>query len=100
MSESRVKYRTVLEIIVIAAVIYVLVGTPGLQFSTSSNQSRSPQDDVSNARAKVENLVYPSKELNCARRNYEILVFSTSPLVLYIDGFLSEQEADHLIAER
>lgn len=91
------RWRTVLEVAVISAVIYVLLGTPGLSISPK-NGNPGHADNVPAAKAKVEQLVYPSKNLLCPRHNYDVHIFSTSPLVLYIDGFLADAEVDHLIA--
>ena len=92
------RYRTILEVAVIAAVIYFFLGTPGLSNSGTSDESSITT--VPKARAKMENLVYPSKNLECERHEYTTHIFSTSPLIVYVDGFLSNEEADHLIALR
>lgn len=75
--------------------IYVILGSSGLysiQTSTLTNE-----DDAPSARAKAETLVYPGKDLKCADHSYDIHVLSTSPLVIYVDGFLSKDEARHLV---
>ena len=95
MSGQSFRWRTVLEVAVISVVIYVFLGTPGLpsQLRGTSSTGR----DVPIARAKVESLVYPDKDLKCLRHDFDIHLFSASPLVIYIDGFLSDKEADHLV---
>ena len=92
------RWRTIIEVGVISAVIYVFLGAPGLPigFLTSS----SSEQDVPVARAKIENLVYPDKGLQCPRHEFDIHVFSATPLVIYIDGFLSDNEAQHLVDVR
>jgi len=95
MSDRPFRWRTLIEVAVIAAAIYIAMGAPGL-FTTSTTSSPA-EKDVPIARAKAETLVYPSKGLQCARRNYDVHVLSTSPLVIYIDGFLSDSEAGHLV---
>ncbi|KAK4508504.1 hypothetical protein PRZ48_002243 [Zasmidium cellare] len=98
MAGKGFRYRTILEVAIIAVVIYVLIGTPGFSATTNSKSVSTKQHEVPVAKAKIEQLVYPSKDLNCPRHDYNVHIFSTSPLVLYIDGFLSNEEVDHLIA--
>jgi len=92
------RWRTVAEVGVISAVIYFFLGTPG--FPTSLISISSTQDNVPVSRAKIESLVYPPKDLQCPDRQYDVHVFSTTPLIVYIDGFLSDAEAEHLVASR
>ena len=92
------RWRTIVEVAVISIVIYVFLGTPGLP-SSSTSESKA-QNDVPVARAKAESLVYPDKDLRCPKHEFDVHIFSTSPLVVYIDGFLSEAEADHLVEIR
>ena len=89
------RWRTIVEVAVIGVVIYIFLGTPGLH---SSSTSETPaHDDIPVGRAKVESLVYPDKDLRCLKHEFDVHIFSTSPLVVYLDGFLSEAEADHLV---
>lgn len=99
MSNQPFRWRTIVEVAAISAVIYVLVGTPGLPASFRSSFS-SPEQDVPVARAKAESLVYPSKGLQCPQHDFDVHFFSTDPLVMYIDGFLSDSEAEHMVAIR
>ena len=101
MSNPSFRWRTIVEVAVISAVIYVLIGTPGLPASLKPSSSHtSPEQDVPIARAKAETLVYPSKGLQCPQHDFDVHFFSTDPLVMFIDGFLSESEAEHLVAIR
>ena len=95
MASQSFRWRTITEVAVISIVIYVIIGAPGLP--ASFNSSSADREDVPVARAKVETLVYPNKDLKCPRHDFDIHVFSTSPLIIYIDGFLRESEAQHLI---
>ena len=95
MATESFRWRTVLEVAVISIVIYIFLGTPGLR---NSLEGKSASDkDVPIARAKIESLVYPNEELKCAKHDFGIHVFSTNPLVIYIERFLSEMEAQHLV---
>lgn len=49
---------------------------------------------------KPNSLVYPDLDLKCAQHNYEVHLFSAKPLVIYIDGFLTREEADALVELR
>lgn len=111
-NESRI-YRTALEMAIISMVIYILVGAPGISSSSSSTSSSSSSHDNSDSdsatsglfsnsdkKVKIEHLVYPSKNLTCPKHDYTTHIFSTSPLVIYIEDFLSAEEVEHLIALR
>lgn len=111
-NESRI-YRTALEMAIISMVIYILVGAPGISSSSSPSSSSSSSHDNSDSdsatsglfsnsdkKVKIEHLVYPSKNLTCPKHDYTTHIFSTSPLVIYIEDFLSAEEVEHLIALR
>lgn len=95
MSSQSFRWRTIIEVAIISIVIYVVIGSPGL--STSYIRSTTKEKDVPTARAKAESLVYPNKDLKCPRHDFDIHILSTSPLVIYINRFVSESEAQHLI---
>lgn len=94
-SQSSFRWRTIVEVAVISVVIYIFLGAPGLP--SSEGGKSTVQDEVPLARAKVESLVYPDKDLTCRRHEFDAHIFSTGPLVVYLDGFLSNSEAEHLI---
>lgn len=94
-SQSSFRWRTIVEVAVISVVIYIFLGAPGLPSSESGKST--VQDHVPLARAKVESLVYPDKDLECPRHEFDAHIFSANPLVVYLDGFLSDEEAEHLI---
>lgn len=99
MAGEGFRYRTIAEVAVISAVIYVLLGAPGIS-SNAGTSSLSGGHDGTQAKAKVESLVYPAADLKCPEHAYSINLFSTSPLVIHIDNFVSEAEIQHLIALR
>jgi prolyl 4-hydroxylase len=100
MSEKSFRWRTVLEVAVISVVIYIFLGAPGISNSFSQPPSEV-EDHIPAARAKAESLVYPDlKNIKCAEHSFDIHVFSTNPLVIYIDGFLSQDETKHLVEIR
>lgn len=98
-NDSGFRWRTVAEVGLVSAVIYFLLGTPGLP-SNLIFSSSSTDKTVSTSQVKVESLVYPEKNIECKSHNYDIHVLSTAPLIIYIDGFLSNDESEHLIDMR
>lgn len=92
------RWRTILELTVIGSVVYFFLGAPGLSGNLTSGQ----KDVVAapKVQLKPNSLVYPDFDLKCAQHNYEVHVFSAKPLVIYIDGFLTGEEADALIELR
>jgi prolyl 4-hydroxylase len=98
MSDKSFRWRTIIEVAAISVVIYLFLGTPGLSGSSKDHTSSSIEVDAPVAQAKAESLVYPDvKNLQCPEHNYDIHIFSADPLVIYIDGFLSTSEAEHLV---
>ncbi|TKA80630.1 hypothetical protein B0A55_01868 [Friedmanniomyces simplex] len=93
-TKSTFRWRTPLEVAAISTIIYILLGTPGLP--TWIWPDNTPVHEAS-PRAKVESLVYPDPGLQCPEHNYQVHIFSTTPLIIYIDNFLSPEEATHLI---
>jgi prolyl 4-hydroxylase len=59
-------------------------------------------DEVAPASSSASNKVKPdgSDELNCADDAYRVHLFSRSPLVIYVENFLSRPETDHLLSIR
>lgn len=93
------RWRTILELTIIGSVVYFFfLGAPGL----SSGLTTGQKDVVAAPKAQVKpnSLVYPDLGLKCAQHNYEVHLFSAKPLVVYIDDFLTGEEADALIELR
>jgi len=98
-SQPAFRWRTILELTVIGSVVYFFLGAPGLSGLLASG----PKDVVvpaPKAQLKPNSLVYPDPTLECAQHNYEVHLFSAKPLVIYIDGFLTGEEADALVELR
>ncbi|QIW95594.1 hypothetical protein AMS68_001112 [Peltaster fructicola] len=89
------RWRTIIEVAVIAIGIYIVLGAPG----TSLDIFRQSQTSVkpSRARARVESLVHPDRDLQCPPHDYQVHLFSAEPLIIYIENFLSEEETEHFI---
>lgn len=98
-NQQSFRWRTIIEVGLISAIIYFFLGFPGLPRSTKN--SASVLKDVRpspGSTARVESLVTPRPGLQCSPHEYRIHVFSSTPLVIYIEDFLSPTEADHLVS--
>ena len=90
------RWRTVLELAAITSVLYIFLGAPGLSgFLTSEGQNKIVVKPKSNIRP--ESLIYPDADLECPEHGYDVHIYSTKPLIIYIDNFLSHKEADALV---
>lgn len=96
-SQPAFRWRTILELTTISAVVYFFLGAPGLSgvLKSSGRHVATPK-----ALVRPESLVYPNTDLQCKEHGYDIHVYSTKPLVIYIDGFLGGQEAEQLVELR
>lgn len=99
-AQSSFRWRTLIELSAIALAIYVFfLGAPGLNDVLSSNGKKNIVAPKAQ-RTSTENLVYPDPQLKCDEPGYRVHVYSTKPRVIYIDGFLSDAEADELVQLR
>ena len=95
-------WSSVLQATVLAAVAYVLAGAPFSHLLSASRRGSHerpasgapPAVDVSNT------LAIPDANLSCPPHDYTVHVLAHGPLVLYIEGFVSADEADHLVRAR
>jgi len=98
---SSFRWRTPLEVALVSTIIYVLLGTPGLpplmwpgSNPTTSTPGGHQAPPTTN---RSDSLVNPDPNLQCPEHNYRTHIFSTAPLMIYIDDFLSPEETAHLI---
>lgn len=94
------RWRTIIEVAVVSLILWVFLGSPGLKHNTDSPSGNLTQEDREYLQRKLEQLVLPEKTLKCPSHDYNIHVLSTKPLIMLVDGFLSEGEADHLVEIR
>jgi hypothetical protein len=81
-----------------AVIAYVLAGAPLSQFISNASSSGPSQRDGNISKGKLENLVFPEKDLHCGEHAYKgVYILNREPLVVYIEGFLSTQEARHVV---
>lgn len=90
-------------------VVYILAGAPllslfNLQGSSSLYSSYSTDTSSSTsaiAAYKLDSLVIPQANLNCEEHRYKgVYVLSREPLVVYIEGFLSDEECNGVVRVR
>lgn len=105
-SASSLSVSTIVQYAFLALVAYVLAGAPlqemlrgrgeGSSYSYSQDASAgsmSPQ--------KLDGLVIPDANLTCEEHAFKsVHVLSREPLVVYIEGFLGEREADEVVQLR
>ena len=82
--------------ILIIAFIYIAIESPGLPESFLRLRISEPET-IPLSQTQIESLVYPDPQLQCPYQSYNIHIFSSSPLIVYIKNFLSASEAQHLI---
>jgi len=97
---------TFLQYAVFAAVAYVLAGAPFLSSLLSSTSFGAEKKGITKndskqfSYEKIESLMVPDPGLVCEERGYKVHVFSREPLVIYVEGFLSEEERRHVVDVR
>ena len=89
-------FSSLVQYVFFAAVLYVFAGAP-LQTILSGTDEHLVTGDVKG----LENLVVPDEGLVCEEHRYKgVHVLSREPLVVYIEGFLSAEEADGVVGLR
>ncbi|KAF2255466.1 hypothetical protein BU26DRAFT_476362 [Trematosphaeria pertusa] len=91
---------TLVQYAFLAVLAYVLAGAPLLSILSSSDGRREidrPRN-VEISKEKLESLVIPEGNLTCGEHAYRgVYVLSREPLVVYIEGFLTEDECGHVV---
>ncbi|ORY12134.1 hypothetical protein BCR34DRAFT_624486 [Clohesyomyces aquaticus] len=80
---------------ILGLVAYILAGAPLLDILSPHGKPKSEAQILS--KDKLENLVIPEKGLICPEHGYKVFVFQRDPLVVYIEGFLSAEESEHIV---
>lgn len=95
----------------LAALAYILAGAPLSSLLTSRTDGDAASSGSSfgakrdargiDVKAKLEDLVIPEKNLSCAAHAYKgVYVLSREPLMVYIEGFVSEEEGKEVVVLR
>jgi prolyl 4-hydroxylase len=87
---------TIIEYLLLSIPLYIFVGSPLLKVLAPSIFGVSDTENYQSFE-KTDSLVLPDENLACAPHNYNVRILSREPLVVYIDGFLGQKEAEHLV---
>ncbi|OCL04995.1 hypothetical protein AOQ84DRAFT_323635 [Glonium stellatum] len=89
------KLSTTVQYLFIGAIGYILAGAP-LSRSLFGPSKQNPPEEISSE--KSASLVIPEDNLTCPYHAYNIHIFSRDPLIIYIQSFLSNEEAEHIVS--
>jgi len=95
------KIGTVLQYVVIAVLGYIFAGAPlaSMIFGSGKGKEAGEQRQAFDG-DKSGSLVVPDPELFCEEHGYEAMILESEPLVVYVKGFLSAEEREHLVKLR
>lgn len=106
-SASSFSVFTIFQYAFLALIAYVLAGAPlqeilfGRDGSGSSYSYHRDASVSSMSPQKLESLVIPDANLTCDEHAFKsVHVLSREPLVVYIEGFLGEKEANEVVELR
>jgi prolyl 4-hydroxylase len=87
---------------IFAVIVYFLAGAPLSSLMVESNAGGGTSvGSVSVGQEKLDSLVVPEKGLRCGEHKYRgVHILSREPLVVYIEGFLGDEEARHVVEVR
>jgi prolyl 4-hydroxylase len=99
---SSLSLLSLLQYALLALVAYVLAGAPLLTLLSGDGASgRRGAVSSGNASLVLEMLAIPQPGLQCEEHKFTgVHVLRTEPLVVYIEGFLSEEEAREIVDVR
>lgn len=103
MSSRSFPIASILQYTVLAILGYVLAGAPFLSFVTGPTyEGRKARASLGRpsplSHDKAAGLVIPERNLSCTEHTYKGLhVLSRDPLVVYVEGFLREDEVHHVV---
>lgn len=87
-----------IQCIVLSIVGYMLAGAPLLSMLTGDANLSASQAPPEIHPDKLSTLVIPEANLSCESHAYKgVHVLSREPLVVYIEGFLDNDEASHIV---
>lgn len=94
---------SIVQYVFFAAIVYVLAGAPlaSLFGGSSLTSGVNVKNDAGANMKKLDNLVIPEEDLQCGEHTYKgVYVLNREPLVVYVEGFLSDEEAKHIVNQR
>lgn len=90
------KLSSIVEYLLLSAVLYIFVLSPLLRTYFPSLILKS-QESSYQSFEKTDSLTVPDLDLVCNQHNYNVHILSQDPLVMYIEGFLSDDETEHIV---
>jgi len=90
------KLSTIIEYLLLSSVAYIFVLSPLLRTYFPS-LVLVDQESHYQSFEKTDSLIIPDPNLSCVPHTYKVRILSRDPLVVYIEGFLSQEEAQHLL---
>ncbi|KAH8731387.1 hypothetical protein GQ44DRAFT_671203 [Phaeosphaeriaceae sp. PMI808] len=82
----------------LAIVVYVLAGAPLSTLVSNSYSGANASEHSAASLDKLESLVIPDTDLQCEQHTYKgVHILNREPLVVYIEGFLGDEEARHVV---
>ncbi|KAL1591615.1 hypothetical protein SLS60_011865 [Paraconiothyrium brasiliense] len=103
MSSRSFPLASILQYVVFGILGYILAGAPLLSLFTGlTNEGGKTRANFGRPPAlsheKAAGLVVPEKNLNCTEHAYRgVHILSRDPLVVYVEGFLGEDEVKHVL---
>jgi prolyl 4-hydroxylase len=107
-SSSSFSFLTLIQYTLFAVIAYFLAGAPLLStFLPDASSAISKHAGASSGNQKVqlsydmiESLMHPDPGLVCEEHGYRVHVLHREPLVVYVEGFLSEGERRRIVEIR
>lgn len=90
------RLRTLIEYAFISIPVYLFILSPLLKTIVPSLFSDTGSVNYQSFELS-DSLVIPDNNLTCAPHKFNVRILHREPLILYIDGFLSESETAHLV---
>ncbi|KAF2710542.1 hypothetical protein K504DRAFT_476484 [Pleomassaria siparia CBS 279.74] len=92
-----VSLTTFVQYIVFGLFAYILAGAPSFSLLSSSDHGSITGGNNRFSGDLAESLVFPEKNLSCVEHGYKVHLLSTEPLIVYIEEFLTGEEAEHVV---
>lgn len=92
------RLRTILEYVILSIPVYIFVLSPLLKTIAPSIFSDAVSVNYQSFE-KSDSLVIPESNLTCPPHKFNVRILKREPLIVYIDGFLSDTETAHLVSE-
>ncbi len=95
--------RTLVEYLVFLVPLYLLVGAPirralfGDPTVPEEGRRAGFQNAAEIPASLLKSLALPDPDLRCPEHAYKARIYSRDPLVVYLEGFLSEEERRHIV---